>query len=1633
MFVSTAKETRRGIILLIVLALLTLFAIVGVSFVMYAGSMATSARNAREAETQIQPDMDPELLFSWWLSKFIFDEDDVHGVYSAMRGHSVARTMFGQDANITQTPTGQAVFQTKPTNTVPYNGIGRLHHGFGPLWNEFSKNPNNPIDEWQFPNYTYHAADKVFRDPERHYFFFDPANPTAPPVFRPNPFQPYPANTYVPFNASYTYPDLNNMFLGAVKAGGFTAGGQSVPPGAVLTQSFHRNWLFGGTNPVTSRPFLLHDQNNPNWRNPLGKYKILRPRPHDQLLPGQTVPEFPYPEDAGGDVKNLRGSPGLVYQDDAGNYVLANNDSIWMDLGAPVMVNADGTKYKPLFAPLIIDLDNRVNLNVHGNIRAQPPVTPNNPNPQPNTTHLSNEGWGLWEVNLEQVLNRELTLPPGQQPRPPFEWTNLFRRFSNPTMIGRYGGVDMVPPPAPKTLHPYGFPITQPYATQTASAGTAPHFYASVDLDACTGANFVATSPVKSPTAPNAAGDPTYNIPAWFFSPFPAFPPGYLHLDNTLERQRHPMTFNFFNPQRDQSTTPATYDSVLPISNMEALLRYGETNSPGLTSELYRSCGTNFDPTAVSPPNVFDAARRRQLVTTHSFGYDRAGVTAWAWNPNFSGPNPNYPNPSQYHMPGIPDTPDLFPKGAGPIPFPNLAERQTGVVSPGSEFQPDWRAVTAAIRRVDLNRHLTPYPPLPKAVPMPADVQYGPYDTANAAQMAQVNAAQNSRQQFAQDIFMVLVEATGAYNLPRAEATPPPTLEQAKALRWLAQLAVNIVDYIDSDDIMTRFTWTATDVQGHIAANHAAEVNSPYVFGTELPRVVLNEVYAEYKYPTPTDKTQADVDVWIEMHNPFLLGNPNPDPNDPNTGPQDKLGDAFVLDRNRGTAWLHWPKPAPAPKSNFRVMLCKADQYVTTSTTGGQVDKGMRQPLNVFGSPEAAYAGTDLVLRDGQGNPCIVDNFHDPAYSSAAMILPADGAYTTNGSAQANIQRANNGFYVLGPQGKPFPNNNEQAQFLPVATHSHPRMTFRMQTTDPDGGGPQEPVPQERFMIVLQRLANPYLPADDAVNPWITIDYINTFQMSFDPHNRGVEATNIAERRSLGRTQPYRASPLVGNSYVAQNPTTSRPRQPKNSFFRHNGAPDTPTPTLGTLEVPFLWLPHLDRQLISPMELLSVSAYKPHELLQQFHTPMEGLYAHRAPWFDQTTRLYRAFEFLHTHSRAAGVASGGRLAGQINLNTVWDEEILQALCDAQQGNAFTAPDVSASFARLLQLRSATAQAAGQPPYLIGGDDRPFLGMGAGYAMGDGTFQVSGTPVPLGAGIDSQHPTRGTGINDTFLRSASLTADTMGPEGGWKIGDAGNTRRLFNPDLDSPEAPTPPPLRDQMLTKLFNNVTTRSNVFAVWVTVGFFRVTDDSTRPVKLGAEIGKAEGRNKRHRLFAIVDRTNLTIDPVTPTLPGGPPICLSAEYYVTDPQSPPSDPPWFHIAGATYVNGSTEPDGLRGLVGYYEGHRWKLAFDPSPGGANSTWVTTEYGLVAEDPTIDTSATQWKVAGVAEAPGPGGVPIVQFVNPTGTPFVPHSSPFLVMPGPGPAKLPPRPGNPGPQSRFNPREYPWVVRYFSIIQ
>src|SRR6516164_7067214 len=91
---------RSGVILLVVISLLVLFSLVGLAFVVYAESQANTARIWREGSTIERPDMDPELLLSYFLGQLIYG-----GSNSPIKGPSMclADNMYGPN----------------PGNTVP--------------------------------------------------------------------------------------------------------------------------------------------------------------------------------------------------------------------------------------------------------------------------------------------------------------------------------------------------------------------------------------------------------------------------------------------------------------------------------------------------------------------------------------------------------------------------------------------------------------------------------------------------------------------------------------------------------------------------------------------------------------------------------------------------------------------------------------------------------------------------------------------------------------------------------------------------------------------------------------------------------------------------------------------------------------------------------------------------------------------------------------------------------------------------------------------------------------------------------------------------------------------------------------------------------------------------------------------------------------------------------------------------------------------------------------------------------------------------------------------------------------------------------------------------------------------------
>ncbi len=106
-----AKAERRGIVLVLVLAMLGLLALVAVTFATYAGQSKITNRIFMQSLFQPQADE----LIDFGLAQLITDTNDIR---SAIRGHSLARDMYGNDA------TGNAILSYSPTTGLAFQITG---------------------------------------------------------------------------------------------------------------------------------------------------------------------------------------------------------------------------------------------------------------------------------------------------------------------------------------------------------------------------------------------------------------------------------------------------------------------------------------------------------------------------------------------------------------------------------------------------------------------------------------------------------------------------------------------------------------------------------------------------------------------------------------------------------------------------------------------------------------------------------------------------------------------------------------------------------------------------------------------------------------------------------------------------------------------------------------------------------------------------------------------------------------------------------------------------------------------------------------------------------------------------------------------------------------------------------------------------------------------------------------------------------------------------------------------------------------------------------------------------------------------------------------------------------------------
>jgi hypothetical protein len=1145
---------------------------------------------------------------------------------------------------------------------------------------------------------------------------------------------------------------------------------------------------------------------------------------------------------------------------------------------------------------------------------------------------------------------------------------------------------------------------------------------------------------------------------------YPLFPDGYENQAatsnsttfGTTEGTDHPLLFDVFNPYNNPasssySSSITTYNRRFPPAALERLYRFGDTGYSTLPSDLERLSFENFNNYNFKNPGAYPVAttawdgtaqgtgkssKRRWLVTTNSADRIAPGVTPYIWDPTlsgygYSGATPDYTQaPTGGSLPYGSPTQQPLTYGTAPATAPTTGEyasdfRATGLFNwPGKTGDFTWQWPSAAqlqtaLSRINLNRRLTPYPLYDTALgftPNWTNPQSG--NTYNkvfttAGDLAAAAEALADRQKFADDIYRRLLLVTG---VPPPAIPATPTDAELAPRRWLAQLAVNIVDFIDEDDIMTPFNfYNNQDVAAgglninalgtpptNAGAPPATELPLYWVIGTELPKVVLSEVSIQCENADATDTTQTTpappyhVGAWVELYNSVT------------TTPPVRTSDSQP--QAPGTPHDGYPIPLLAGDgvtAPYQVVIA-GGLYANATTASNGNPLGTYNFLKV--STQAAdFQNTNPVTNTYVKNAGTVTYGTQAAASitTKGSTPPANNVTASLNAPYIDITGATNTpYFILAPK---FPVGTNAALFRDFLTQTAPGSTVPSGTPfiqsanlqySPTGTnstftqGTGTPPPDERgtgLTVLLRRLANPHMPfqGDPTLanwNPYVTVDYMEKVPVL----GQNLTTTPFQSR---GKQEPFAGATQISGTNTAQSPVQ---HVGSISMTQEQNLADTNTSvvwnhTFGQVNssgVPvsqYDWLVHLDRQVVSPLELLHVSSYPPFQLTQRFvdiSTGAQITFGQRAPWFDETRRLYRIFEFMDAANRGAGVAPSGRAPGKININTIWDIETFRALCDQNGsswiGTNYGAADVDTIYNNMMSNTSTGVQ-NGRTPFAPSGftnpktspalprefdasaftgtlptgypttPDHPFLGLATGQTTG-----AAGTQFPNNRGID-----------DTLLRTSANT---------------GVPGRLFQDPGDLTVTPPHPYLQYQLLTKMFNNVTTRSNVFAVWVTVGFFEVTDPTTTPPTLGTEIGKSEGRNIRHRMFAIVDRTNLAA--IQTSLNSGSSIS------VTDPDT--NGGQGFNRLTLSTIMPTSGTDSRTGKS-------WSLQ--------TGLTLSVEPGTDNEENVVVLS---------------DGTNLVGEFRKSHTPPSGGSVPVIVR------------GNPGPWVRYDPRQDPGVVIHWNII-
>ncbi len=451
--------------------------------------------------------------------------------------------------------------------------------------------------------------------------------------------------------------------------------------------------------------------------------------------------------------------------------------------------------------------------------------------------------------------------------------------------------------------------------------------------------------------------------------------------------------------------------------------------------------------------------------------------------------------------------------------------------------------------------------------------------------------------------------------------------------------------------------------------------------------------------------------------------------------------------------------------------------------------------------------------------------------------------------------------------------------------------------------------------LVLERRANPTLPQLSPVeNPWVVVDHmpVRRRQLITDDSMAATQQDTIDALEMA--TSLQRREPLNGHrdgvTTHADDFSTNSTTEIANSLNVNNQY-DTAVSSFRRYQ------PHFDRDFASAGELLMIPLYGPKSVTRSIrasqlppeiqHTNLSGFPAIAAAKFMHSTdttnpnHWHRLLSFVEvptrTHRQLGSPFITARVPGRINPNTIRHPEVLAGLIDDEL--LYTAPERDVNGDGI-----ANDGTGGTPFEDFDGDgvfDHGLPGRDLGDAIAtaaslptpsndntrdwwfdflatrDGVDPITGLILP---GLSVASPFRDPALaysditqgissqQDTILRDLVLASGTAQQRNMFELGtetehqNAGSGQDPGANDVDVAA-------RHQILSKLMNNVTTRSNVFIVFMSVQFHEAyKDPGTQGIRIGGRIDLDEDgiSDDGERGFFVIDRSDAekAFDPKT-------------------------------------------------------------------------------------------------------------------------------------------------------------------------